>query len=184
MKIKFLTIYAVAGVAFLAVSLWAFLSGGRSAKALRYKYKLGGIMLTAWAMISAVSCEGVIPTVTCYEPAVMCYDPVSPNYVEISVKGNSSSDNIKAGDVLEIQVESVACEEYAVKIITEDENKTVLQTASFAPGEDQHTVQYELTVGQFDYKGGVRVVVFGVYTDGNGVKTEGGQVGGRVFNLI
>ena len=83
MKIKFLTIYAVAGVAFLAVSLWAFLSGGRSAKALRYKYKLGGIMLTAWAMISAVSCEGVIPTVTCYEPAVRCYDPVSPNSVEI-----------------------------------------------------------------------------------------------------
>ena len=52
MKIKFLAIYIVVGAAFLIASLWVTLSGGKSAKAIRCKYKLGGIVLTAWAMLS------------------------------------------------------------------------------------------------------------------------------------
>ncbi|MBO4566248.1 MAG: hypothetical protein J5695_03375, partial [Bacteroidales bacterium] len=85
MKIQYLAIYIAAGVAFLAVSLWAFLSNGKSARAIRYKYKLGGLMLTAWAMLSAASCEGPGPVVTCYEPAVTCYDVAVEEHDEVDV---------------------------------------------------------------------------------------------------
>ena len=185
MKIKFVAIYALAGAAFLVVSLWAFLSGGRSARAVRYKYKLGGIMLTAWAMISAVSCEGFPPTVTCYEPEVMCYEPVRPNSVFMSVKDHSSSNDIQAGYVIEIQVSNVSYEEFCVKILAGNENMTVLQSAAFAPdAQDTRIAKYKLTVGQFDYKGKVTVAVYGVVTDENGNKQEDGVVGEQVFNAI
>lgn len=79
MKIKFFAIYIAAGVAFLAASLWVFLSNGKSARALRTKYKMGGLMLTATSMLAASACQ-CSPVVTCYEPAeppeVMCYDVV------------------------------------------------------------------------------------------------------------
>ena len=68
MKAKYLIIYIVVGAAFLGVSLWVLLSNGKSAKAIRYKYKLGGIMLTAWSMLTFASCEGPGPFVTCYDP--------------------------------------------------------------------------------------------------------------------
>ena len=67
MKIKFFAIYIAAGVAFLGFSLWVFLSKGKNAKAIRAKYKMGGIMLTACSMLMASACQ-CSPTVTCYEP--------------------------------------------------------------------------------------------------------------------
>lgn len=67
MKIKFFAIYIAAGVAFLGFSLWVFLSKGKNAKAIRAKYKMGGIMLTASSMLMASACQ-CSPTVTCYEP--------------------------------------------------------------------------------------------------------------------
>lgn len=185
MKIKFVAIYAVAGIAFLAVSLWAFLSNGKSAKAIRYKYKLGGIMLTAWAMLSAASCEGVPPFVTCYEPEVMCYEPVPSNYVYITVKGYSTETRLHSGHVLEITVESVTHSEFCVKIVAEDEDETVLQSASFAPDpQDPHTAKYEMKIEKFDYKGKARVNVYGVVTDENGENRQEDLVGYQEYNFV
>jgi hypothetical protein len=185
MKIKFVAIYAIAGAAFLAVSLWAFLSNGKSAKAIRYKYKLGGIMLTAWAMISAVSCEGIPPTVTCYEPEVMCYDPVPSNYVYITVKGYSTETRLHSGHVLEITVESVTHSEFSVRIIAEDENKTVLQSASFAVDpQDPHTAKYEMKIEKFDYQGKARVTVYGIVRDENGNIQAENVVGEQEYTFV
>ena len=78
MKIKFFAIYIAAGVAFLALSLWVFLSKGKNAKAVRAKYRLGGLMLTAWAMLSATACR-CTPTVTCYEPMMPPDEEVDAN---------------------------------------------------------------------------------------------------------
>ena len=76
MKTKYILIYTGLGIAFLAVSLWVLLSGGRSAKAVRAKFRLGGAMLTTWALLSASVCQGCIPIIACYEPisnpAVTC----------------------------------------------------------------------------------------------------------------
>ena len=50
MRIKYFFIYIGIGIAFAAVSLWVILSGGNNAKAIRAKYKLGGALLTTWAL--------------------------------------------------------------------------------------------------------------------------------------
>ena len=93
MKAKYILIYAGLGTAFLAVSLWVLLSGGRSAKAIRAKYRLGGAMLTVWTMLSASMCgNGPGPFVT-------CYDPVMPDPVTYSVKGKEGMD-VTNGDVI------------------------------------------------------------------------------------
>ena len=57
MKTKYYFIYFIVGAAFLAASAWVFFSRGKNAKAIWAKYRLGGIMLTCLAMLSAASCE-------------------------------------------------------------------------------------------------------------------------------
>ena len=52
------------GVAFLAVSLWVIFSGGKSAKAVRAKFRLGGAILTLISTTNMVGC------VSCYDPAI------------------------------------------------------------------------------------------------------------------
>lgn len=94
MKIKFLAIYIAAGVVFLAASLWVFLSKGKNARAIRTKYKMGGLMLTAATMLAASACQ-CSPVINCYEPAqppeVMCYDVVMEPE-STSAEGNEGTD--------------------------------------------------------------------------------------------
>ena len=145
MKAKYLAIYAVVGAAFLAVSLWVFLSGGKNARAIRYKYKLGGIILMAWSMLSVASCEGTPLTVSCYDPAPSTY---------ASIETKDDSKDFKAGDVLAIHIWDVHYEKYTINIHALDEENTLLQSTTFAPADpsldEQH---FDLTLDAFDYKG-------------------------------
>lgn len=171
MKVKFVIIYALAGVAFLAVSLWAFLSNGRSAKAIRYKYKLGGIMLTAWAMLSAASCEGVPPFVTCYEPVVECYDVAAPSnevYVEVKDYGGNK---LKSGDVLTVRIDYPTYRNYRCRITADPSNGDafVIQTQDFTVTESDSSV--EITLVATDYKGNAKVTVCGI-----GMMQDGSEV--------
>jgi len=136
MRIKAFFLYIGLGAAFLAVSLWVFLSGGKNAGALRAKYKLGGMMLTAWAMLSAASCSGPGPMVTCYEPAlppeeVTCYD-VAVEQDIIHLKGSVFT----RGQEIEITIESPSWETYAVRIL--DPEKNVLQEERFTITTDNY----------------------------------------------
>ena len=97
MKIEFLAIYIVVGAAFLIASLWVTLSGGKSAKAIRCKYKLGGIVLTAWAMLSVASCQGDLNP-----KMITCYDPAPPEMVYY-LKDNEEVTDVKSGDVLVVK---------------------------------------------------------------------------------
>lgn len=172
MKIKFAIIYIVAGVAFVAVSLWAFLSNGRSAKAIRYKYKLGGIMLTAWAMLSAASCSGVPPFVTCYEPVVQCYDVAMPNnevYVEVKEYGGNKC---KSGDVITIRIDYPTYDKFRCRITANPENGEafVIQKQDFETVEGK--AEFELTLAATDYKGNVKVTVCGINKAEDGTESE------------
>ena len=125
MKIKFLAIYIVVGAAFLIASLWVTLSGGKSAKAIRCKYKLGGIVLTAWAMLSVASCQG--------DPdpkMITCYDPAPPEMVYY-LKDNEEVTDVKSGDVLVVKTPIHIDEVYTVKIFAKNAEKTLLQSVSF-----------------------------------------------------
>ena len=173
MKIKFALIYIVAGVAFLAVSLWAFLSNGKSARAIRYKYKLGGIMLTAWAMLSAASCSGVPPFVTCYEPVVECYDVAMPaDVVSISVKDKEFM-SIRPGEILVITIEAPSYPEYVCRINAAEGDAVLVQSESFSITDNLHsTFQYELELKPGDYRGPAKITVYGKYMDAEGAPHE------------
>ncbi len=95
------------GVAFLSVSGWVWLCRGRSAKALRAKYKLGGLLLTLAGVASTTGC-----ITTCYDPAetqTTCYDPVP----KPEIFGNASLSTEKAltvrnGDEISFMAENVS----------------------------------------------------------------------------
>ena len=162
MRIKFLAIYILAGVAFLAVSLWVLLSKGRSAKAVNAKFKLGGIMLTALSMISAASCTGT-PVVTCYEPVepeVMCYDvAVEADLVSISVKGYEGF-RLKSGDVLLIKIQYPTYSKYLCRIKEAGEGGALIQEQTFDRAESD-PAEFELTLAPTEYKGDAEVAIYG-----------------------
>lgn len=168
MKVKFVAIYALAGVAFLAVSLWAFLSNGRSAKAIRYKYKLGGIMLTAWAMLSAASCEGPGPLVTCYEPVATCYDVAMPqDEMSVEVKGYGGN-RLKGGDVLSIRISNPGYIKYRFLITAGGDSAQVLAEEVF--NVRIGGTAYEMTLPSTEYKGAATLSAFGLDNTEHGTK--------------
>ncbi|MBO4670717.1 MAG: hypothetical protein J5640_02600 [Bacteroidales bacterium] len=169
MKVKFMIVYLVAGAAFLGVSLWVILSGGRSASAIRAKYRLGGIMLTALTMLTAASCGGVPPQVTCYEPAVTCYDmPAETDILEVKVKGAEGM-KAKAGDVLKCSIQRHSHEQYILKITAKDEEKTLLQTQDIKGAKPEtDPFEFEVKLAPGDFKGEATVTVYSHHEDGEG----------------
>ena len=71
------------GAAFLAVSLWVWLSKGKSAKALKTKFRLGGVLLTLISTISIGSCGG--------SPVVTCYDTPNPDSGQTEQEADSKA---------------------------------------------------------------------------------------------
>ena len=176
MKIKFAIVYVLAGVAFLVVSLWLFLSGGKSAKASRFKYRLGGIMLTAWSMLTAVSCIGGPPQVTCYEPEppeVMCYDPVvEEDMVSIIIKDYGGS-RLKPGDALLITIVNPSTDRYRMRIHAGDVNAPVLQECNFqAPEEPAGVLEFQAVLAPTDYRGDAFVEFIAVFGSAGGQESE------------
>lgn len=82
------------GTAFLAVSVWVWFSKGKNAKAIKAKYKLGGMILTL--SFFASSCESVVqpPEVTCYM--------VAQSYVYIPTENNKAI--LSTGDTLLVAI--------------------------------------------------------------------------------
>ena len=134
MKAKYCIVYILVGAAFLGVSLWVYLSGGKSARAVNAKYRLGGILLTAWSILSVVSCDvpGVPPEKGIDEGMVMCYDPMPTNYVSFNIEHKDVSQSYKyaqlsPGDIIVVEILSPEYKDYVFEIIADDEEKTVLQ---------------------------------------------------------
>lgn len=162
MRIKYLFIYIGIGAAFLAASLWVFLSGGKNARAIRAKYKLGGALLTTWALLSAATCG---PRIGGGHPEVLCYDmPCPVNEVSIADKKDGDN-NFSAGDVLSVEINYPRCDSYQWQI-TDAERKTVLQEGSIQyTGEDYGTFQFEITLKTGTFKGPALLVISGTYPE-------------------
>lgn len=128
MKITKWILFIALGTAFLAVSLWVFLSGGKNAKAINAKYRVGGMMLSVWALLSSSTCSNPNPMlVTCYDtpnpdPEIMCYEPAieeqTSDFARIALKGKDlNNDNkVKAGDVFMISIRKASYSQYVFKI--------------------------------------------------------------------
>ena len=161
MRAKYLIMFAGIGAAFIGISLWVFLSKGRNARAIRAKYKLGGALLTIWAMFSAATCGPRIRGVV--EP--LCYDmPMPVNEVSFGVKENGS---FADGDVLKININNAVCSKYSWKITDKDREK-VLQKGEFLQLEDTYRdLETEITVKTGGYSGKALFILDALYPDGD-----------------
>lgn len=125
MKTKFFFIYVFVGIAFLAACLWVFLTGGKSAKAVNAKYRLGGIVLTAWAVLSVVSCDvpGIFNGGEGRQPIIECYDPVPNDMTLISIKAVNPGEKIDVmapGDTIHIAIDYTTRDKYLLEVRTGD----------------------------------------------------------------
>ena len=165
MKTKYFLIYVFVGIAFLAVSAWVFFSRGKNARAIRAKYKLGGIMLMCMAMLSVASCGEIL------NPGeVMCYDPVPEYNFTVSTEKHDADWKfiLSPGAVLTVRVECRRYEKYGIVLRQFEDMKEgdVLQTAFF-DSEGKELFQYELLYDPADkaYAGTARVDIYG-YPEG------------------
>ena len=180
MKTKYFLIYVFVGIAFLAVSAWVFFSRGKNAKAIRAKYKLGGIMLACMAMLSVASCGEIL------NPGeVMCYDP-DPGYsIKVSTENHDASwqYSLSPGELLTVDVDcgrytSFTRFDIVIRKFAEMKEGDVLQSASFESGGEKQ-FQYKLMYDPADkkYAGYARVDFWG-YPEGD---EEGYQIGASIL---
>jgi hypothetical protein len=147
------------GIAFAAVSLWVWLSRGKSASAVRAKYRLGGILLSlSVAATTLTSC-------------VSCYSPVAEPMNIITPKFDTSNAVYYSGDVLEFY-EDTAYSHFKY-VITSDKGDILYTGRAFG----HHNIEVALAVG--DYVGPITITFFGA----NGYTEEFKQIG-EEFNCI
>lgn len=131
MKTKYLLLYVIVGIAFAGACLWVFLSRGKNAKALRAKYRLGGIMLSCLAVLSVASCGGVggFPEVTCYEP-VSVGPGRTEDIITVRIDGKDKTyqyNELSPGDVFHVEISRPTSSKYVLRVILNDTAGTDLQ---------------------------------------------------------
>ena len=168
MKTKYFLLYVVVGIAFLAVSAWVYFSRGKSAKAIRAKYKLGGILLMCMAMLSAASCSGILGP-----GPVMCYDPIieerTDDIARVTIRSTDESfryNEITPGDLFEVDIQHPTFDKYALRVVLNDKEGTELQKTILVATEEAATQEgLHFTVplsAEVTYKGEALVQVQGV----------------------
>ena len=146
------TILIVAlSVAFVAVSLWLILSGGRSKRATNLKYRLGGMLIGLTALAST-ACEGgggFMQT---------CYDPVLPlENVHYWNTGVANSE-LRNGDVVVLNYECMFGEEITISLVSDDnEEERVLCSETYAVQAGGNQLSFTIDAG--DYRGRAKLRV-------------------------
>ena len=133
------------GTAFLAVSLWVWLSNGKSARAVKAKFRLGGALLTLTGMMTVGSCN--IMT-TCYDPA-----PTNMVYIE-----RGETQDVKNGDQITVKVSYFNAYGIKVTIAKDAENSEVLQSEIYKITESSADVIHTIDVA--DYVGEAHLRVY------------------------
>lgn len=180
MKTKYFFVYLALGAAFLGVSLWVWLSGGKNARAVNAKYRLGGMMLSTWALLSAAGCgttPGGNPVITCYEPAepdpqVMCYDVAMPEQTEnisaiLFMNGGDGTElagnGMKAGDFFHVTIQNPTYAKFALTVTRINEEGTLLFKELISKPEGANSITADIALPEeIDWKGEACVNVQGV----------------------
>jgi len=164
MKAKYLLLYVFVGIAFLAVSAWVFFTHGKSAKAIRAKYKLGGIMLTCLGMLSVASCGEIAGPVE-----VSCYDPIvevpTDNLVSLIIRSSNPSykyNELTTGDIFAVRIQIPTYKKYVLRVILNDTEGTELQRTELVIDDPDNAV-FDVPLSEdVTYKGEAIVQVQGV----------------------
>lgn len=102
------------GTAFLAVSLWVWLSNGKTERAVKAKFRFGGALLTLTGMMTVGSCNVM----------TSCYDPAPTNMVYIE---RGETQDVKNGDHITVKVSYFSAYGIKVTIAKDAENSEILQ---------------------------------------------------------
>lgn len=146
------TILIVAlSVAFVAVSLWLILSGGRSKRATNLKYRLGGMLIGLTALAST-ACEGGGGFMqTCYDPV----PPVENDHFWDTAVANSE---LRNGDVVVLNYECMFGEEITISLVSDDnEEERVLCSETYAVQVGGNQLSFTIDAG--DYRGRAKLRV-------------------------
>lgn len=146
------------GVAFVGASLWLILSGGRSRRATRLKYRIGGAILSLVALTST-ACNGPGPMVSCYDPA----PPVENTHEWTDGVANSE---LRNGDIVVLDYLCMFGEEVKISLVSSDneaERELCSQTYAVKQGDNQ----LSFTIDAGDYRGRAKLrVLYEKYDDG------------------
>lgn len=141
--------FIVLGAAFLTVSLWVWFSNGKNAKAIKAKYKLGGMILSL-SFFASTGCE----------PAITCYDPVPQDYVYAE---KLYSDSIFAGDTILISIQGKTFQNYSYSLSDSTATK-VLQDGMLTVNKNSNSEFTFIINKNLTYKGKVKIDIFGEQT--------------------
>ena len=167
MKTKYFLIYGFVGIAFLAVSAWVFLTRGKNAKAIRAKYKLGGILLMCLAMLSVASCGEILDPgeVTCYDPFVEPMDNSVTMYIQHQDPASHASD-IKPGETMLVEILMPTHKRFVLRIMLDDDAGTVLQRNVLVVDDGADIGYFKIPLStDVTYKGDAYFQIHGVVKD-------------------
>lgn len=146
------------GVAFVGASLWLILSGGRSRRATRLKYRIGGAILSLVALTST-ACNGPGPMVSCYDPA-----PPREN-LHFWADGVANS-QLRNGDIVVLDYDCMFGEEVKISLLSDD-NESERELCSQTYTVKQGGNQLSFTIDAGDYRGRAKLrVLYEKYDDG------------------
>ncbi|MBE6214074.1 MAG: hypothetical protein E7131_05280 [Rikenellaceae bacterium] len=147
------------GVAFLAVSLWVIFSGGKSAKAVRAKFRLGGAILTLISATNMVGC------VSCYDPAIGDNPEPPQNIIDLKSE-HEASDGVfvvRNGDKMLFNVECDTIDE-AIFVITSLDGEVLQLLREKVVVETQMEIALNIDVGS--YRGVAELHIYYQYEEG------------------
>lgn len=151
------------GAAFLAVSLWVWLSNGKSARAVKAKFQLGGALLTLTGMMTVGACNS--------NNLVSCYDPVSTDVVYIEREGAyDEAQDVKNGDQIKIKVSYFSAYGVKVTIAKDAQNEEVLHSQVYKITESNTDVIHTIDVG--DHVGEAHLRVYVMTSEEQGYECE------------
>ena len=127
------------GIAFVGASLWVMLSGGRSAKAIRAKFRLGGAILTLVSLTSLASCENVI---------VSCYAPAAPPHNDVYINAEVGTE-FRNGDEINISYYFDFAGTLSLSVLSEEGVELQSEVLTLEPADEY--IHFILNVG--DYRG-------------------------------
>ena len=153
------------GIAFVVVSLWVALSGDRSARAVRAKFRIGGAMLTLTAMLSFTACDYGIG-------GVSCYDPAPPPMNEHKWLNNVANSELRNGDIVMLWFDCRFGDEIVLSLVSDcesDDRVLCSETHKVKSGENE--LSFVINAG--DYRGRAQLCVTYERYDGEGTITFG-----------
>ena len=147
-----LTIIAL-GTAFVAVSLWVWLTRGKSAKAVKAKFRLGGAIIALTSLMNLTSCGPDGPF------GVDCYDPAPANEIYLENYAHNSNNEFRNGDAVEISCYAMTAPKIVVTI--EDRNREQeLQRATYDINQESISTTVTHTINVGDFRGEAMLVIW------------------------